>query len=99
MGCYDDDIITLCPMDNPQNPPTTRSNCLVGAPAFWLTSVRLSRIGRTQCRLDPIDGDLAFFDRFQRVLCKSEHLMRFMRRKGRPKPPFLSQQSVPVQVS
>src|SRR6266446_5177045 len=72
----DDDIIALRSMHNPQNAGTIfldRLNRLIGSRAVRAAWIGLDPIRRADRCLDPVDSDVAYADRFLRVLGQADH--------------------------
>jgi hypothetical protein len=66
-GDYDD-VVTIEPMHNPQNTAAELGYGFVGAEAIGVSRVSLDRIWCIDRSLDPERGDIAFDDRFLRML-------------------------------
>src|SRR6266436_5971628 len=68
-----DDIIALWSMHNPQNAGTIFCDCLIGSRPVGVAWVRLDPIRRADRCFDPVDSDVAYADRFPRVLGEADH--------------------------
>src|SRR5882724_4947421 len=73
MHCNDHNIIALRSMHNPQNAGTIFCDCLIGSRPVGVAWIRLDPIRRADRRFDPIDSDVAYTDRFLRVLGEADH--------------------------
>jgi len=73
MDCNDHDIIAFWSMHNPQNAGTIFRDCLIGSCAVGVAWIGLDPIRRADRRFDPIDSDVAYADRFLRVLGEADH--------------------------
>src|SRR2546429_5919442 len=69
----DRDITALRAMHNPQNAGTIFCDCLMGSRPVGVAWIRLDPIRRADRRFDPVDSDVAYADRFPRVLGEADH--------------------------
>ena len=60
-------------MHNPQHAGTIFRNCLIGLCAVGVARIGLDPIRRAERRLDPVDGDISYADRFMCVLGEADH--------------------------
>ena len=68
MHCNDHDIIAVWSMHNPQNARTIFRDCLIGSRAVGVARIGLDPIRRGDRCFDPVDSNVAYTDRFLRVL-------------------------------